>query len=417
MRILFISRWFPYPPDNGSKIRVFNLIKYLSRRHEIALLSFVEESISPARLAALEPYCCCTHTVLYREFSPTRLRAVLGFFSTRPRSVLDTYSKEMQSFVEKVSADRSFDIVVASQIESVPYALLLNGVPRVFEELELAVIREQFAWQRALTKRARYGLTWWKQRRYVLHLLRQVDGCTVVSEPERALLQGVVPDSQRLAVIPNGVSPQEYVGDWGSPVPDTLIFPGALTYQANFDAMGFFLKAVFPLIRAQWPSVTLRITGRTDGVPLHRLPLNDGVVLTGYLADVRPVVAQSQVCVVPLLTGGGTRFKILEAMALGTPVVSTSKGAEGLEVTSGENILIADDPTAFAGAIVRLLGDPELRNRLAVSGQRLVLERYGWDRSGAKLEQLLCQVVRDSGYDSSTRSSTCCSGSPDACAS
>ena len=393
MRILFISRWFPYPPDNGSKIRVFNLIKYLSRHHEIALLSFAGDAISPARLAALKPYCCCTHTVLYREFSPTRLRALLGFFSTRPRSVLDTYSKEMQILVERIGADRSFDIVVASQIESVPYALLLNGIPRVFEELELAVIREQFAWQRTLTSRARYGLTWWKQQQYVLSLLRQVDGCTVVSEPERALLHKVVPGFQRLAVIPNGVSPREYEGDWGSPAPDTLIFPGALTYRANFDAMDFFLKAVFPLIRARRPSTTLCITGRTNGVPLHRLPLNNGVTLTGYLADVRPAVAQSQVCVTPLLTGGGTRFKVLEAMALGTPVVSTSKGAEGLEAIPGEDILIADEPADFAAAVLRLLGDESLRAKLAANGLKLVQERYEWDRIGEKLECFLCQFV------------------------
>jgi glycosyltransferase involved in cell wall biosynthesis len=393
MRILFISRWFPYPPDNGARIRVFNLIKYLSRRHEIALFSFAGEAISPVRLAALEPYCCCIHTVPYREFSPTRLRALLGFFSTRPRSVIDTYSKEMQTLIERVHTDRSFDIVVASQIESVPYALLLNSIPRVFEELELAVIREQFAWQRTLMRRTRYGLTWWKQQQYVLRLLRQVDGCTVVSEPERALLHKVLPGFQRLAVIPNGVNLQEYEGNWGSPAPNTLIFPGALTYRANFDAMDFFLKAVFPLIRARWPSATLYITGRTNGVPLHRLPLNSGVTLTGYLADVRPTVAQSQVCVAPLLTGGGTRFKILEAMALGTPVVSTGKGAEGLEATSGEDILIADEPADFADAVLRLLGDESLRAKLAANGRKLVRKRYEWDGIGKKLERFLCRVV------------------------
>lgn len=393
MRILFISRWFPYPPDNGSKIRVFNLIKYLSRRHEIALLSFAGEAISPARLAALEPYCYCAYTVPYREFSPTRLKALLGFFSPRPRSVLDTYSKEMQALVERVRADRSFDIVVASQIESVPYALLLDGVPRVFEELELAVMREQFAWQRVLTRRMRYGLTWWKQQRYLLRLLHQVDGCTVVSGPERALLHKVVPGFQRLAVIPNGVSPQEYEGDWGPPAPDTLIFPGALTYRANFDAMDFFLRAIFPLVRARRSSTTLCITGRTNGVPLHRLPLNGGVTLTGYLADVRPAVAQSQVCVTPLLTGGGTRLKILEAMALGTPVVSTSKGAEGLEATPGEDILIADEPADFADAVLRLLGNESLRAKLAANGRKLVQGRYEWDPIGERLERFLYQVV------------------------
>jgi glycosyltransferase involved in cell wall biosynthesis len=132
-----------------------------------------------------------------------------------------------------------------------------------------------------------------------------------------------------------------------------------------------------------------------DGVPVDRLPANDGLVLTGYLDDVRPTVARSWACVVPLRVGGGTRLKVLEAMALGTPVVSTSKGAEGLEVTSGEDILIADEPADFADATLRLLDDPALRAELAANGRRLVRGRYGWDQIGEELNRFLHQVVRE----------------------
>jgi glycosyltransferase involved in cell wall biosynthesis len=195
-------------------------------------------------------------------------------------------------------------------------------------------------------------------------------------------------------VVPNGVDLDRYKDDFGAPEPGTLVFPGALTYGANFDAMAFFLNQVFPLVKARWPEVILRITGRANGVPVDRLPLDERVILTGYLDDVRPTVAQSWACVVPLRIGGGTRLKILEAMALGTPVVSTSKGAEGLEITPGEDILIADEPTEFADAVLRLLDDPVLRTELAANGQRLVREQYGWEQIGKKLSQLLHQVVR-----------------------
>jgi glycosyltransferase involved in cell wall biosynthesis len=195
-------------------------------------------------------------------------------------------------------------------------------------------------------------------------------------------------------VVPNGVDLDRYKGDFSAPEPGTLVFPGALTYSANFDAMAFFLHQIFPLVKARQPEVVLRITGRTNGVPLHGLPLNESVILTGYLDDMRPTVAQSWACVVPLRVGGGTRLKILEAMALGTPVVSTSKGAEGLEVTPGEDILIANEPTEFADTVLRLLDDPARRAKLAANGQRLVRERYGWDQIGKKLDQLLHQVVR-----------------------
>jgi glycosyltransferase involved in cell wall biosynthesis len=224
--------------------------------------------------------------------------------------------------------------------------------------------------------------------------LHQFDGCTVASQQERENVLSVAPNCRRVVVVPNGIDLDWYKGDFGAPEPGTLVFPGALTYDANFHAMAFFLHQIFPLVKARQPEVVLRITGKTNGVPVDCLPLDGSVILTGYLDDVRPIVAQSWACVVPLRVGGGTRLKILEAMALGTPVVSTSKGAEGLEITPGENILIADEPTEFADAVLRLLYDPALRAKLTANGQRLVREQYGWEQIGKKLDQFLHQVVQ-----------------------
>jgi glycosyltransferase involved in cell wall biosynthesis len=393
MHILFLSSWYPFPPDNGSRIRAFNLVKQLSRHHDITLLSFVRGPVSKERLAGMESYCRSAHAVPYREFSPNRLKALIGFFSTRPRSVVDTYSREMHVLVEEVSAHDSFDVVMASQLGAAPYALLLAQRPRVFEEVELAVLHEQFSQQRNLISVARYGLTWWKLSRFIARLLPEFEGCTVVSERERDLVTRIVPAYDSLAVVPNGVDLEANSGDFGVPKPNTLIYPGALTYSANFGAMEFFLRDIFPLVRAQCPNASLRITGRYDGVPIERLPLGNGVELTGYLEDIRPAVAQSWACVVPLRVGGGTRLKILEAMALGTPVIATSKGAEGLDVTHGDDILIADDPDDFGQAVVRLFRDEALRARLSANGRRLAEERYSWETCARQLEQLLRQVV------------------------
>ncbi|MFW6116436.1 MAG: glycosyltransferase family 4 protein, partial [bacterium] len=196
-----------------------------------------------------------------------------------------------------------------------------------------------------------------------------------------------------LVLVPNGVDLETNSGDFGAPEPDTLIYPGALTYSANFDAMEFFLQDVFPLVKSQRPNAKLRITGRYDGAPTERLPLGDGVELTGYLDDIRPTVGQTWACVVPLRTGGGTRLKILEAMALGTPVVSTAKGAEGLRVSPGEDILIANEPAEFAAHVLRLLDDEALREKLVANGRNLVEARYRWDRIGERLERFLRRVV------------------------
>jgi glycosyltransferase involved in cell wall biosynthesis len=186
---------------------------------------------------------------------------------------------------------------------------------------------------------------------------------------------------------------EKNTGDFGLPKPDTLIYSGALTYSANFDAMEFFLNDIFPRVKASHPEVSLRITGGCNGVDVDRLPLDNRVQLTGYLEDIRPTVAQSWGCVVPLRKGGGTRLKILEAMALGTPVVSTAKGAEGLEVTHEQDILIADTPDAFGRTVVRLLNDVNLRARLSANGRKLVEERYSWGSSAQKLEELIYKVA------------------------
>lgn len=392
MRILFLSRWFPYPPDNGSRIRVYNLIKQLSQRHDITLISFVGSKPNEDQVAAMRRYCGAMYSVPHIPFQPQRLKALLGFLSSRPRSFVDTHSTEMVAMVQQISREETFDLALASQIETAPYATLIHSVPRVFEEVELTIIEEQFT-SRGGLRRLRAGLTWWKLSHFARELLHQFDACTVASKQEQTRVLELISDFP-VAIIPNGVDISFCDSHFGAAKPDTLIFSGALTYRANYDAMAFFLRQVFPLIRARRPEVKLYITGRTDGVPLERLPLGEKVVLTGYLEDVRPAVAQSQVCVVPLLTGGGTRLKILEAMALGTPVVSTTKGAEGLEATPGEDILIADEPTAFANAILRLLDDAALRTKLAANGQGLVLERYGWDQIAGKLDQLLHQVVQ-----------------------
>ncbi len=394
MRILFLSGWFPYPPDNGSRIRVFNLIKQLSREHEVTLLSFAEGAVSGDRLARMRSLCQAVYTVPYKEFAPRRWRAILGFLTPSPRSVADTYSPQMEALVSKVAGSNSFDIAITSEMRTAPYARFVRGVPRVFEDIELAWIWEQFSAQTDLLRKARYALTWYKTSYFMRRLLRVFDACTVVSEQERGYLQRAVPKHPPIATVPNGVDAKYYSDDFGLPRANTLIHTGALTYSANLDAMCFFLNGIYPLIKARHPEAELRITGRTDGVTLSHLR-GDGVIFTGYLGDIRPAIAQSWISIVPLRTGGGTRLKILEAMALGTPVVSTSKGAEGLEVTSGKDILLADTPERFAEAVLSLLDDGALRARLAENGRRLVAERYHWEQIGSVLERLLHEVAEE----------------------
>jgi glycosyltransferase involved in cell wall biosynthesis len=233
---------------------------------------------------------------------------------------------------------------------------------------------------------------WWKLSRYLADLLPTFEGCTVVSEAERALLLQVSPGVKNVEIVPNGVALEHFTPGFDPPEPDALVYPGALTYDANFDAVDYFLREVFPLIRAERPHVKLYVTGKLDGVPVNRLPTDDNVVFTGYLDDVRPRVAKSWATVVPLRMGGGTRLKILESLALGTPVVATTKGAEGLDLTPGQDLLVADEPAGFAKAILHLLQDVALRERLGHSGRKAV-GRYDWQIIGEQFCDFVEGVV------------------------
>jgi len=163
----------------------------------------------------------------------------------------------------------------------------------------------------------------------------------------------------------------------------------ALSYDANFDAMDYFLGAILPQVQAARPDARLRITGRATPALVAALPRAEGVEFTGYLDDVRPAVARAWAEVVPLRKGGGTRLKVLEALALGTPVVSTSKGIEGLALEDGRHVLVADSSADFAAATARLLGEPDLRARLAAAGRQTAREHYDWQASGQRLNELV----------------------------
>ena len=397
MKILFLSRWWPDPPNNGSRLRIYNLLRQLSRQHEVTLVAFHEstDQVGPESQAALLSICRSVRAIPWRPYRPHSARAVLGLLSPIPRFLVDTHSRELADAVADELRTQQYQLVIASELPMAPYALATHGVPLLLEELEITIFRDAASAAGSGLRRLRARLTWLKLQAYLRRVLPRFAACTVVSELERRNVQAVAPGYGPLEVIPNAVDVPAYVNDYGPSEPNTLVFPGALTYQANYDALLYFLESAFPTIARAIPDVRLRVTGNTSGVDLASLPKHPGVVFTGHVPDIRPVVARSWATVVPLRIGGGTRLKILESMALGTPVVSTAKGAEGLEVAPGDDILLADTPAQFAAAVVELLGSPELRARVAAAGRRLVKSRYDWAAVGERLCALVARSATE----------------------
>ena len=392
MNILFLTAWCPYPADNGSKQRIYHLLRGLSQRHTVDLVSFCPEGDTGVKAAHLHTFCREVHLLPATPFARRTTGRLAGLFALQPRSLVADHSPAMAALVARQAALGRYDVLVASQLHMLPYALEARGCPVVLEELELAVLYDQVRLAPTPARRLRAGLTWWKTRTYISRALRRCAGFSVVSAAEEALVAAFAPHRLPRVVVPNGVDVAGCTGPWPAPEANSLIYPGALSYDANFDAVGHFLQAILPQIRHERPTVRLRVTGRATPEQIRALPPADGVEFTGYLDDVRPAVAGAWAEVVPLRKGGGTRLKVLEALALGTPVVATAKGIEGLDLRAGHEVLVADTPAAFAATTLRLLASPTLRHELAEHGRRAVA-RYDWAQSVGRLEDLLAQAL------------------------
>jgi glycosyltransferase involved in cell wall biosynthesis len=396
--ILFLSRWFPYPADNGARIRIYNLLKELSAQYEITLVTFCDPDQGGAEaLRALQAICAEVYPVPTPVFSLQGWKATRDLFSPLPRWVIASDSQEFRQILEKLS-QRQFAACVASEIDMARYALELPEIPKILEELEVSAITERPGREKGLLRKIRTGLTARKYKRYLSQIVRRFDGVSTVSAVESQAITRAIPGVKAPMVIPNGVDLDYYSGIEQKPEPDTLIYTGALTYFANLDAMRFFLNEVFPLILKERPDTRLKITGKVPQNLDPQLALDhfrsEQVILTGYLPDIRPAISQSWISVVPLRIGGGTRLKILESLAVGTPVVATAKGVEGLDLVAGTHVLVADRPEDFAASVVRLLGDSELRQWLSQRGKAAVAQGYDWPSIGQKFRDFLASTIQ-----------------------
>ena len=351
------------------------MLRGLAKHHEVTLLSFADQPEVNPDSPEIRGICQDVYVVPWREFDPNSMRARFGFLSLTPRSLIDTFSKEMADKIISLISERDYDIVVASQLSMAAYRPYFANTPAVFEEVEIGLNFTDSP-SLELKQRLRRAFTWFKLRIYLSRLLDSFQACTVASRQERELLAQNFKMDDKIDVIPNGVQMSEYEDHRSSLVFNQLVFSGSFRYHANYDAMVWFVREVFPQVLEQIPETHLVITGDHANLPL---PSMKNVTLAGYVDDIKTLISSSCVSIAPLLAGGGTRLKILEAMALGVPVVSTSKGAEGLDAVPGEHILIADKSTDFSVNVVKLLRDGQLRMQITSNAMRLVSEKYDWE--------------------------------------
>ena len=385
MKILALSSWFPYPPDNGSRQRAFYLLRELARRgHRIRLIARIpEKSLQGGVPEPLAELCAQVTTISPDPHRGSVSATVRAFLSSTPRAVASAQNAALTAAVAAELRLRP-DIILAferdidASLPDFPF-----DIPAILDQVEFS---GDWARRRQLTG-IKSGL-YWRRR------LRRYRAITAVSSAEAAAARRILGDScPQIAVIPNGADTRATLPrDTRKIIPGQLIYNGSPTYAPNRNAIHWFAHEILPRIVAQAPETRLIVTG-VAACSRWGNALPPQALLTGYLPDLNSTLASSAICVVPLRQGGGTRLKILEAWAAGVPVISTTIGAAGLDAVSGEHLLIADTPETFAQAVIALLSDPERAARIAANARRFVETRYDWREIGASLDALLTEVV------------------------
>jgi len=395
MRIAVFTPYLPYPPDTGGKIRSYYLLRALTERFEVDLYTvYYGKGPSPEQIQALEQHC--RRVFLFRLKKPWRTRdRIRRTLVPLPRAVDHFHTSHSLALARQHLRDGEYDLVVADEICMTPYAELVPHLPRLVIRHKVEYVHyKEVALARPLgLEKALDLIEAIKLRRYGRAKMPFYQAYLACSEQDAALISQDAPGIPAL-VIPNGADLETFVpsGRPKSQIP-TLLYVGSMHYYPNIDAMQFFFETMFESVHRAVPNVRVQIVGHAPPPEIRRLANLPGVEVTGTVPDVWPYYDRATVFIVPLRLGGGTRLKIVEAMAMGLPVVSTTVGAEGLDISPGENILIADDAASFVENVLQLLANPDLRARIAEGGQ-ILARRYDWKELTKPYPDLIEELVR-----------------------
>jgi sugar transferase (PEP-CTERM/EpsH1 system associated) len=402
MNVLFLSPWLPWPPYDGARIRILETLRYLSRRHSVTLLTTVRQPEEVKHESALNGLCeKIVTTLLSKQVRPLLQRFSRGLVRRMPLIQSFHYDSNLAQKVHQLTSQESYDIVHMEFPFLAPYLDAVSSRSRAKKVLSMHNV-ESIRFTRELGCPT-YNGRWlaiqydrlffesWEKR-----AVRQFDGISAVSELERMWIQQHAPTAT-VELVPNGVDTKYFSATCALKSNLSLVFTGLMDHPPNVDAVVWFCNEILPRLRHKIPRLSFKIVGSRPHTKVLELGKRDGVQVTGEVADIRPYLAEASALVVPLRSGAGTRLKILETMAMGRPVISTTLGAEGLDVTPEVDILIADSPDEFVDRIVLLFASPESANRLAMAGRQLVVEKYDWRLCLGRLENLYDKLLGATG--------------------
>jgi glycosyltransferase involved in cell wall biosynthesis len=404
LAILYVSQMPASPPRFGAQARMHGLMTELARHHDLTAVMLVDDAFDIEEChRAMRVYCREVELVRNpygREGPLKRLLQLRSLASTRSFDRLRVTVQALQTVLDRVLCANRFDVVNLEFPYLGHYNLRQappgeNPPALVVDSHEIAYdLARQFARAGSSMGRRLYAnVNWRKLRREELGIYREADGVYLCSAVDERRLLDQIPEA-RTTVIPNAADVEYYRARPEDPPPDgrTVVYFGLLSTVPNVDAVAHFIKDIWPRIAEAQPEARCKIIGGQPPAQLLALAA-PRVELTGFVPDLRPHLAAAAVVVVPLRLGGGTRLKIVEAMAMGKAIVSTTLGAEGIDAVPGRDILIEDEPSAFADAVNRLLAEPKFAARIGESARLLAVEQYAWSNAARALEGFYRRIL------------------------
>ncbi|HEX28921.1 TPA: TIGR03087 family PEP-CTERM/XrtA system glycosyltransferase, partial [Candidatus Poribacteria bacterium] len=379
----------PYPPNRGDKIRSYHIIRYLSQKHRISVACLIQSPKELPYVESLKQYCYSVKAVLLKPLR-SKVKSLIGLLGSDPLTLRHYLSKQLRKIAADEVSKGNLDLIYVYSSSMAQYVTEYRDVKKILDIVDVDSDKwYQYSKYANFPLSLIYKLEGNRMRRYEMEIVGRFDKCIVISEVERDLLRSYAPHAD-IAVIPNGVNHEFLKPGEGKREPHTLIFTGVMDYYANVDGVLYFHRQILPQIRGEIPDVKFYVVGSNPVKEIRRLAERDkNVIVTGFVEDVRPYQSKAAVCVVPLRIARGIQNKILEAMSMELPVVTTSRAFEGINAEPGRHLFVEDDPSKFAQRVIELLKDRELREQIARNARQLILERYDWDNCLAKLDQII----------------------------
>ncbi|MBX2973318.1 MAG: glycosyltransferase [Flavobacteriales bacterium] len=391
MKLLVLLSRVPYPLEKGDKLRAYHLMVRLARQHEIVLCCLSDGPTDPEHIAHLRQFCSHIEVIRIPKW---RILLKLGtaIFSRLPFQVAYFHHASAQRVIDRIIREHKADHVLCQLVRTTEYVRAHPTLPKTLDYMDtLSKGMERRTRNAPVHLRPLLQAETRRLIRYENLMFDLFDNTVIISAQDREYLYHPLRD--QVSVIPNGVDTEHFSPQVQEAKYD-LVFTGNMNYPPNIDSVLFLVREVLPIVRRERPGTTLLISGVDPSTEVKDLARRDpGVVVSGWVKDIRSSYASARIFIAPMQIGTGLQNKLLEAMAMRMPCITSALANNAVRAKPGESILIGHTPTEYAEHILRLLGDTSERERLAEAGYKLVRDRFNWDRSAEDLEKLLLRTA------------------------